>query len=354
MRRIFFFALVVLCGLGQPATACSVPVFRYALERWKASPFEVTVFSKGPLSEAERETVRRLDGTAHVNIRVTSVDLDKEPTPEQRKRWATHGSAKTLPVVVIAYPDSDDQTPPFWTGPLAELDAAAILDSPTRRLIAERLLSGETAVFLLLEGLDPEANRVTATLLEKEVARLMKATRLPAASEVGPQVESPLPFRIGFSHLRLSRSAPGEEMFVRMLLRCKPGLTNEEGPVVLPFFGRGRLLDALHGEELSAEMLAKVVDFLCGACTCQVKDATPGIDMLFAVDWNGRVFPEIPREASSRFVGASPEMALSDMAQEQTPRQYRRWLWAAFSAVGIMTLASGAWALRSLRRTPNS
>ncbi|HOT51507.1 MAG TPA: hypothetical protein PLI07_11030, partial [Candidatus Hydrogenedentes bacterium] len=35
------------------ADACSVPVFRWALERWQADRYELIVFRKSPLSEAD-------------------------------------------------------------------------------------------------------------------------------------------------------------------------------------------------------------------------------------------------------------------------------------------------------------
>ena len=50
-----------LCGLIFAAVAmmpafahaCQIPVFRYALERWQATPYEVVIFHRGPLSPAD-------------------------------------------------------------------------------------------------------------------------------------------------------------------------------------------------------------------------------------------------------------------------------------------------------------
>ena len=42
-----------------PARACSVPVFRYALERWPAAPYELIVFHRGALPAAEQGLVKR-------------------------------------------------------------------------------------------------------------------------------------------------------------------------------------------------------------------------------------------------------------------------------------------------------
>ena len=52
-----------------PASACNVPVFRYALERWKPDAYEVHVFHKGPLSERDRAAVRLLERQAAGAVR---------------------------------------------------------------------------------------------------------------------------------------------------------------------------------------------------------------------------------------------------------------------------------------------
>jgi hypothetical protein len=347
--RVGSIGILLLFVVAPQGWSCPVPVFRFALEKWKAAPFEVTVYSRGPLAAKDRAAAAQLEAAPHANSRVTEVDLDRTPTADQRKRWAALNVRGPLPFAAIAYPEADDR-PLFWTGPLTDLNVAALLDSPVRRTIAARLLVGDAIVFILLEGSDKSANDAAAAMLDKELPRLSKVTRLPAPSEKGPQVESPLPLRIAFSYVRLSPSAPGEQMFVQMLRRCKPGVENATGPVVLPVFGRGRLLDALHGDDWNVEMLVKVIDFLFGACTCNVKDGNPGLDLLFAVDWESRVFPDnaepTPADDSGAAISAAPRL--------HSPKSPRRWLWAALVAAAVSTLASGVWVVRSRRRAVNS
>src|SRR5437764_1129210 len=43
-----------------PLAACNVPVFRYALDRWRPQSFEVLVFHKGPLAAKEDAAADRL------------------------------------------------------------------------------------------------------------------------------------------------------------------------------------------------------------------------------------------------------------------------------------------------------
>ncbi|MFN9911224.1 MAG: hypothetical protein ACK53L_01495, partial [Pirellulaceae bacterium] len=47
---LFLLALLVWCR-GESASACNIPVFRYALERWKADNYELLVFRQ-PASQA--------------------------------------------------------------------------------------------------------------------------------------------------------------------------------------------------------------------------------------------------------------------------------------------------------------
>ena len=78
---------VALCLVAIVAEACSVPVFRYALERWQADPYEVFVFHRGPLTAPQKAQVDRLTregeaGKTFANVRVTTCDLDNEPDPD--------------------------------------------------------------------------------------------------------------------------------------------------------------------------------------------------------------------------------------------------------------------------------
>ena len=57
----------------------------------------------------------------------------------------------------------------------------------------------------------------------------------------------------------------------------------------MPIYGRGRTYFALVGAGINANMIEESGHFLCGACSCQVKEDNPGIDMLLAVNWSDRI-----------------------------------------------------------------
>ena len=96
-----------LCLLALVAQACSVPVFRYALERWQADPYEVFVFHRGPLTTEQQAQVDRLTregeaGKTFANVRVTKCDLDNEPDPDLVQLWQAQ-KTETTPWMAVHY-----------------------------------------------------------------------------------------------------------------------------------------------------------------------------------------------------------------------------------------------------------
>src|SRR5213080_2106665 len=76
---------------AAPLAACNVPVFRYALDRWRPQSYEVVVFHKGPLGAKEKATLRALD-EAPANLDVKVLDLDEEMNESARQLFAEQES----------------------------------------------------------------------------------------------------------------------------------------------------------------------------------------------------------------------------------------------------------------------
>src|SRR4051794_29561838 len=158
--------LIVACALALAgeARACSVPVFRYALERWKPAPYPVHVFHRGPLTAAQKATLAKLEDPAvPVNLKLSVVDLD-DAEADAEALWETHGKDGALPFVVVEYPEARENQAPAWTGSLDDKALAALLDSPARRQVAKLLVRGETAVWVLLTSGDRKADDAAAKL----------------------------------------------------------------------------------------------------------------------------------------------------------------------------------------------
>ena len=143
--------VALLLAVTADAHACSVPVFRYALDRWPADLYEVIVFHRGALKDPQRDLVNRLTHSAPepANIDALTVDLDANPTPAQQRLWDEQSNA-TLPWMVVRYPAAVRRDVTVWAAPLTAQSADRLLDSPIRREIARLIRGGETGVWVLL------------------------------------------------------------------------------------------------------------------------------------------------------------------------------------------------------------
>jgi len=297
---------LVWSAFAVPLQACSVPVFRYALEleRWPVDPYEVFVFHKGgDLAPAHRQALERLKAASVAErpdgvIDLWLIDLAKgSPEGEAAKVWQAHAESARLPWMVVRYPRVFGIPIDVWAGPLEPEAAERLLDSPARRQVARWLLEGETAVFVVLESGDAEADEAVAARLRKHLDRMEKLLEPPEPpggvwGDPVYDTEGAPELTIGFQVLRLSRSDPAEAFLRAALLGCEPGLGKEAGPIVFPVFGRGRVLCALVGEGISPENIEDVCAFLTGPCSCVIKYQNPGVDMLMDVQWDAALMGE--------------------------------------------------------------
>jgi len=296
------FRLVLVSGcllvLATGAVACSVPVFRYALERWRhdRADEQFTLIVTCTLSDAHREILQALDPT-RTNANWT---LDLKP-------------AEGEPRVVVRAPDGE-QKPSFYDGPLDRDALLALADSPLRREITRKLFAGESVVWVLLGSGEAERDDAVAETVRKELDRLQTLLKIPPQDDDDESVlKSKVPLKVSFALVRLSRTDAAEAGFIRQLLTLDEDRTKETGPILVPIFGRGRMLTTLVGKELSPRVLEDIARFLCGACSCRVKKLNPGADLLWAADWDSiltdppsKIEPPIPQQEPGAIVLTKP------------------------------------------------
>src|SRR5437764_905613 len=112
LGRLAFLALLVL---PQQTFGCTIPVYRYALERWELATYDVLVFHRGALPEPLAAEVARWQQGGKANLDITTVDLDGKLKPELEKIWKAQGDKATLPWLVVQAPNSTPQAPPAWS-----------------------------------------------------------------------------------------------------------------------------------------------------------------------------------------------------------------------------------------------
>jgi hypothetical protein len=371
MARHLLLVASLLC-VAQASHACSVPVFRFALEQWQPAAYDLILYHRGPLSSSEQEAVRSIRrDTNTCNIALRMVDLDDKLSANDLAISRSLAKDTPLPFLALRYPGSNAEIANIWSGPLAA-DVSRLIDSPARRAIFDRLTDGDALVIVLVLSGDAAKDDAARKMLNEHLPKIAGRVGLSPKTDEGPQVQSLLPMRVRFPIVEVSRSA-GEDVFVRMLLGTEDGLDKVDGPIAFPVFGRGRALCSLHGRDLdNPTELQHALNFLCRDCSCPAKELNPGIDLLIAGDWNVIFSAEagpMPRVTSlpgieTRPVGVDdgdraelrggPPAGYSPIEVTGKSSDRRNWLRYGMIAAGISVVVTGIWAFRGRRTPPTS
>ena len=287
--------LLAASGICAVAAACNVPVFRFALERWRPDPYRIVLLHQGELTAEQRELLRPLveqqeKNTANIAVRTVDLAVENDESDETKADRALYEAIgkPALPWLVVQYPAHLRITAPAWAGPLSREMIATLVDSPARREIASRLADGQSAVWVLLEGGDASRDQVAAELIEEQLKLLQQTVKLPELTgEPEDAISASLPLKLEFSLLRVARSDPAEQALVATLVGSEPDLAERSDPMVFPVFGQGRALLPLIGAGITARNLEDAATFLAGPCSCEVKEQNPGFDLLMGTDWTG-------------------------------------------------------------------
>ncbi|MEZ6065085.1 MAG: hypothetical protein R3B90_05125 [Planctomycetaceae bacterium] len=298
-------AACVALFAAAAAVACSVPVFRYAIERWQPDPYEVLVYFDADLTEAQLALLERLNpeyvpGEPFPNSAVQRVDLRGEVRPEYAAIWSEERSDGPLPWVVVRTPWKGQNTT-VWAGPLADAAVDTILTSPIRSRVTRQLLDGVSVVWLYLPGEDAEASAETRQLIAEQLERLESAIVLP---EIRPEDLAgmrldPEGLSLRFTIIDVARGDAREQLLLKSLLSLQPDLQEPPlsgEPLLFPVFGRGRAFFPLVGPDINAQNLEDLARFLTGACQCTIKQQNPGVDLLTPLDWESALQGVLPDE----------------------------------------------------------
>ncbi len=286
----------LLLFLASQAQACKVPVFRYALEHWQPDPYRVVILHRGSLPAQADALVARLEAMAvdpitPVNLEVIRGDVaDTEELEELAEILGPDFRDITEPEIVLLYPARSNSGPLAWRGPLTAENVAAMIDSPARQKLAQWILDGESAIWVLIpvgdEAKDqPAKERLLATLSRMEETLEMRDIEV-IKGEKEFNEDAAVELRIGFKLLELDPNDPQEKIFAAMILNSEDGLRELNQPIAVPVFGRGRTYLAMAGKGINPDTIETDCQFLIGDCSCEVKRQNPGVDLLFAINWD--------------------------------------------------------------------
>ena len=293
MNKRYFFYIFLSFLIVNIVLPCNVPVYRYALERWNADPYRLMIYHKNPLTPVQESSLsdvkkHSFHGDSTLNLIIQLSDLNKvvqNPFAGLEKHFK-------FPLMVLYYPEETEIAYPAWYGELSAANIALLQNSPARNEVSNRLLSGETAVFLFLESGNSEQDQKYFSILKTELERLTDVLRIPASGIdingnpiVVPDFQD---VSLNFSTIRVSRQDALEELFVTMLIGTEFDLKQYNTPLVFPIFGQGRSLYALVDAGINRNTIEKACKSLINWCSCEIKALHQGVDLLFLADWSKR------------------------------------------------------------------
>lgn len=310
MRCLIGVVLIAVFGLGTP-DACTVPVYRYSLEKWESDLYRITLFYRDSLSNDQAARAAELAAGSRkmygavpgeisikerekkANMSIRFADVADSLGLGTRALWKAQKGAK-LPWVVIRFPRTGRLIHPMWAGALEDLDPATLMDSPARSQVAEYILDGESAVWVFLKTGNAKKDKKSLAVLRKELRACEKDLKLPEIDLQDKKEllsdESKPPLRISFKVVEVDRNDRGEMPFVSMLIKSEPKMMQRlKDPMVFPVFGRGRALYGLAGDNIGKETVMEACSFLAGPCACIIKQENPGVDMLFSTRWDDEI-----------------------------------------------------------------
>lgn len=323
-----------------PAHGCSIPVYRYALERWEPEVYEITVFQQGEITPGQKQLILDLHRSSWAEEKQFNYSLNIADWDEAQGQDATHYGLDSpppeFPWVAVRHVAPGHTHNVLLSGPLRKEWIQSVIDSPARQTIARRLIEGESAVWLFLESGEREKDEKALSVLSSQLDLLEKTLKLPDPNapplfeKDSTEEETILVddfsdvdttgLRIDFSVLRLSRDDPAEKMLIEILLHSEIDLMDYRlEPMAFPVFGQGRILYALVGGGIEPETIREACEFIVGPCSCQVKALNPGTDLLMRAGWTSSLETFLVRDKAIPLPFGLPPLIAGNAIQSATP-----------------------------------
>jgi len=261
--------ITVAClALAGPVLACDTPVYEYALLHWPQDDTVVYYLHRGAEGSTDAEVNALLgrvaaDQEGHANVTFVRVDGRRAEgqTPDARRALELAGD-EPLPRHVVVSPKGRV----LLSGRMTVADVRDLLQSPKTATLADILARGAQGTLVLLTDDDAERNGGARDAVRAAIQTAKAAGR-----------------RVGM--LELSRQDWRERWLVRQLLAVEADLTELGGPMVFGVYGRGHATEAYVGRGINAANLANLIGFMNGLCTCDIRAAGLGVDLVTNRDW---------------------------------------------------------------------
>lgn len=311
-KRLFFAKLCLFVFLATyffslKLFACPIPVYQYALEHWQAELYILEVFVPEKTSKETEQAwkeIQEAEKKLTANFKIKK--LETAPKEANNKAW-----------MKLFYPERSRRRDTIWQAELNAENVKKLLFSPVRTELAKSLADRTSVVWLLVLSGNRKEDKKLQKHIDENLQHFLATVVIPEESDWGGETIY-LDHEVNFKLLTLRKDDPKEELLVKMLYRSEADLESDfaDTALLFPVFGRGIMLYALVAEGINRWTLEKAIDFLTGSCSCQVKAANPGLDLLLSLPWNELVIPSTPASVGGT-VGAETFIEAIEKQKEQ-------------------------------------
>ena len=128
---------------GSQLLACSVPVFRYALENWEPDRLTVAILHDGEMSAETKTNLNRLelavDADVPLNIRLHPIDVSAEhPEGSGEDFHAKQWRGKELPQMLVYFSNDAPEPQLAWSAKFNKANVEQLITSPARQEVVAR------------------------------------------------------------------------------------------------------------------------------------------------------------------------------------------------------------------------
>jgi len=304
MLRLFCISAILVL-ITEPLFSCSIPVFQYSLARWRPDDYHALIVVEGDLTEEQQGWLDGLaksglglstaekpgldpsltddagHGRGSLNCRIEILDLSSV-SQDEADRLFRGAIPEELPALVLWYPRTLGQFPPFWTGPFNETALRALAHSPKRLELVQHLMKGGPGVWLYVTPANQQTGAGKRQWIKQQLHTALRELSeiMPFAGDTLAQSES---FE-GVPLIELDAGDEKEQILLSILLSSAPDLGSNDA-ILFPIFGRGRVLYPIAGQEIGERSIREAMSFLLGPCGCIIKSLNPGLDLLLTAEW---------------------------------------------------------------------
>ncbi len=216
---------------------------------------------------------QRLDDWLEATGRTINLEVVRVDGGDPETNWRAIGlpsAPPTLPVTVLVGRNNgtgESFVIDHWEPGPTDEELAAILDSPLRQELAQKL-ARNVAVLVLVLGETTATGESGAT--DETTVRSTVVDRVQSIVDSGIADE-----RLGLAVVMLDRNDPAERIVCRFM-----GLRPDGDDTLFVAFGRGKLMSPpLVGDQINETHIGNLVTQIRQACSCSLPLQTMGVDL---------------------------------------------------------------------------